>query len=90
MEVETTDSAQYERFLAMFSGAPSYEKRPVLIEYNDRLIAASLYGYPHGESSNNSSGMDGHTCLYFKGSVAHKTLIPDAEHDKNILTATGN
>ncbi len=80
-EVETDTNADYKKFLKAFGGATSFEKRAVTVTIGEKIFAASLFGWPHDHDSIPNNGMEGHTCLYFKGSVSDVMGLPDTEHD---------
>ena len=66
-EMECADSFNAGIFREVFGGEYNYSKRPVIISINGRSIAASLYGWPHGEDHYSGNEMDGHTCLFLTG-----------------------
>ena len=88
-EMECADSFNAGIFREVFGGEYNYSKRPVTISINGRSIAASLYGWPHGEDHYSGNEMDGHTCLFFDGSLSHVGGLPDAEHAEMIYQAAG-
>lgn len=88
MEIEPANAEQTARYLSIFSGAGSYEKRPCLIEYNGQIWAASLCGMPHGTATIPSNNCSGTLCLYFFDSTGHETSVPDIEHNANLLIAS--
>ena len=46
-----------ERYLAIFSGHSTLDKRPCIVEYGDRIIAASLCGWLHGGNERNTDAV---------------------------------
>ena len=88
MEIEPINAEETARYLAIFSGASSYEKRPCLIEYNGQIWAASLCGMPHGTATVSGNNCNGTLCLYFFDSTGHGTVLPDVEHSANLLLAS--
>ena len=88
MEIEPVNAEETARYLAIFSGAVSYEKRPCLIEYNGQIWAASLCGMPHGTATVAANNCSGTLCLYFFDSTGHDTVLPDIEHNANLLIAS--
>lgn len=88
-EMECADAFNAGIFREVFGGEYNYSKRPVVISIGDRSIAASLYGWPHGEDHYGGNEMDGHTCLFFDGSLSHVGGLPDAEHTEMIYQAAG-
>jgi hypothetical protein len=66
----------------------SWDRRAILVQYNDRLIPASMNGMPHGAGAL-QNGFPGHFCVHFYGSTTHKTPTPDLAHKLMILKAGG-
>lgn len=89
-EVECATSDDTGIFIESFGNEYNYSKRPVVIDINGRNIAASLFGYPHGEDHVSDNNMTGHTCLYFDGSISHVGNVTDIEHQKQIYVASGS
>lgn len=88
-EVECATDADTEVYKEVFGGEFNYSKRPVLINAGGTLIAASMQGEPHGDDSVAYNGMNGHSCLYFEGSLSHVGALPDTEHLKQVYVAAG-
>jgi peptidoglycan hydrolase-like protein with peptidoglycan-binding domain len=87
-EIETTAKADYTNFLKTFGGAATWEKRAVVVTIGVTNYAASLFGWPHGNDSVSSNGMEGHTCLYFSGCTSEVLGLSDSEHKDMIAKAT--
>lgn len=75
-------------------GGFSWERRPVIVEFNDRYLAASLAGMPHaGDSLDGvkNNGMNGVIDLHFRGSRRHKegniAAVVDPQHQAAINVA---
>ncbi|MDD3571780.1 MAG: peptidoglycan-binding domain-containing protein [Eubacteriales bacterium] len=51
-----------------YGGEWSWDRRPLLIRYQGRVLAASMNGMPHGFSTIKDNGMPGHFCIHFLGS----------------------
>ncbi|NLB61579.1 MAG: peptidoglycan-binding protein, partial [Clostridiales bacterium] len=88
-EMECTSSKDMEIFLQVFGGVVNYSKRPVVIGVSGKDVAASLFGFPHGTDTITNNDMDGHTCMFFQGSVSHVGGIADVEHQRQIYAASG-
>lgn len=88
-EVECESAADTAMMLEVFGGEFNYSKRPMLFKLNDKLIAASMQGQPHGEDYVSRNEMSGHMCLYFEGSLSNVGKLPDAEHIKQLYIAAG-
>lgn len=88
-DVEPVTNKDNVAYVNSFGGIASWEKRPVLVKLNNKLYAASLFGWPHGTDTISDNGMQGHTDLYFTGSLSDVSNLPDAEHEAKITRATG-
>ncbi len=89
-EMECLSSEDTNALKEVFGNDFSFMKRPALIIINSKYIAASLQGYPHGTDSVINNDMNGHICLFFSGSLSHVGMLPDVEHETQILRASGN
>lgn len=87
MECNTADDTAV--YLACFGGDFTYFKRPFVITINGQLIAASLQGWPHGNSRIAGNDMPGAACMYFDGSLSHVGALPDTEHSAQVYKAAG-
>jgi peptidoglycan hydrolase-like protein with peptidoglycan-binding domain len=92
-EVETATKADTKNFLKTFDKDAgktyTWEKRAVTVEVGGKTFAASIFGWPHGESTISGSDMPGHVCLYFSGSFSDIYGIKDPEHDAMVQKAAG-
>lgn len=89
-EVECSTVEDTAAFLEVFGGEFNYSKRSMVFQLNDdTFIAASMIGSPHGSDAVPGNDMDGHTCLFFDGSLSHVGMITDVEHQKQIYIAAG-
>lgn len=88
-EMEPRDEAQLAGFKAICGDEYNYLKRPVVVLINDNEIAASIQCWPHGEKVIAESGMEGHVCLYFDGSISNVGKLPDVEHNETVHKAAG-
>ena len=65
----------------------NFSRKPMLLRINSHtFIPASLYTYPHGYTTDETSIL-GHFCLYFYGSTTDKTNSHDSKHDKTVKIA---
>ncbi len=60
----------------------SWRRRPMLVLYNGRVYACSIYSEPHGDDTISSNDYDGQFCLHFYGSKTHGTDRVDEDHQK--------
>jgi hypothetical protein len=88
-ELESASESDLEAFKAICGSEYNYLKRPVLIDIDGRLIAASIQCWPHGAEQIGDNGMDGHVCLFFDGSLSDVGDLPDVEHTENVYKAAG-
>lgn len=82
MEISPATAEDMDRYLAIFAGRSSMEKRPCVVEFNGKIIASSLCGWLHG--SDNAQTL----CLYFFGSTAEDSSMEDQEHNANLLLSS--
>lgn len=60
----------------------SWRRRPMLVLYNGRVYACSIYSEPHGDDTIASNNYEGQFCLHFYGSKTHGTDRVDEDHQK--------
>lgn len=58
----------------------TWKRRPMLVLYNGRVYACSIYSEPHGSDTIANNNFDGQFCLHFYGSKTHGTNVVDADH----------
>lgn len=88
-EMECSTAADTAMFLTCFGGAFNYSKRPMVMQLDGRMVAASMQGEPHGDDAVAGNDMDGHVCVYFSGCTSHVGSLPDVEHLTQIRKAAG-
>lgn len=80
-DVEPIDQANTDIFYKVYRYNWSWARRPVWVEIKpDFWVAASINGYPHGNSYIKNTGMNGHTCIHFLLSKTHGTKRVDEGH----------
>lgn len=72
---------------AVYGGAWSWRRRPILVKYNGHVYAASMNGMPHGTQTIKDNGFGGHFCIHFTGSKTHGTKKVDKDHQNAVQTA---
>ncbi|MBS4173042.1 hypothetical protein [Bacillus sp. FJAT-49736] len=72
----------------IYNGQWSWRRRAILIQSQNKLIAASMHGMPHGAGALDN-GFRGHFCIHFKGSVTHRSERSDLSHQVMIHKAGG-
>ncbi len=68
-------------------GGWSWRRRAILVKYDGHVYAASMNGMPHGTSTINGNGFDGHFCIHFYKSKTHGTDKVDGEHQNMVDSA---
>ena len=89
-DVEPVKPEDTEVLRKIFGGEWSWERRPVVVQIQDRLLAASITGMPHGENVNGhiyDNNFAGHFDIHFRGSRRHKDNAVDEQHQNMIEQA---
>ena len=87
-DVEPIDRENTEIFHSIYDYEWSWARRPVWVEVTkNNFVAASINGYPHGNSYIENTGMDGHTCIHFLLSKTHGTKRVDEDHQAAVAYA---
>lgn len=74
----------------VFGGQWSWDRRPAILIFNGRAIAASMAGMPHGNSQDiYGNDFDGMFDLHFLNSRTHGTDRVDPEHQAAVREAAG-
>lgn len=87
LDAEPLTAGDTAKLLEVYGGEWSWNRRPVIISYNGRLIAASMNGMPHGEQSITDNNFDGQFCIHLTGSKTHGSSKVDADHQAAIQEA---
>ncbi|MEW6662699.1 MAG: LysM peptidoglycan-binding domain-containing protein [Bacillota bacterium] len=72
-----------------FGGQWSWSARAVLLEVNNRVLAASINGMPHSIQTISNNDFPGHFCLYFFNSRTHTTNTIPPDYQAMVLKAAG-
>ena len=89
-DVEPVAAADAASLRAIYGGAWSWARRPVLVTLPDGArVAASINGMPHGGGAISGNAFSGHFCVHFLGSEVHRNDKIDERHLIAILTAAG-
>jgi hypothetical protein len=72
----------------IYNGKWSWKRRAIIVQYEDKWIAASMHGMPHGAGAL-PNNFPGHFCIHFYGSTTHKTNEMDLSHKLMVLKAAG-
>jgi len=80
LDAEPLTAADTAIMRRIYGGEFNYRRRPMLVLYNGRVYACSIYGEEHGDDTIASNGYDGQFCLHFYGSKTHGTDRVDEDH----------
>lgn len=72
----------------IYNGKWSWKRRAIIVKYNDKRIAASMHGMPHGGGALKNN-FPGHFCIHFYGSKTHRKNHMDLSHKLMVLKAAG-
>lgn len=89
-DVEPLTSQDTATLRAIAGGEWTWERRPVWLEVNGRIIAASIHCYPHAGEHILDNGFDGHVCMHFLSSRTHDTNRVDEDHAACVQEAWNN
>ena len=73
----------------VWGGSYSWNARAVIIEVDNRRIAASASSMPHDIQYITNNNFTGHSDIHFFNSTRHKDGLLDKSHQANILKAAG-
>ena len=73
MDIEPLTEADTAVMKECYGGVWSWDRRPVVAEYNGRRLAASMNGMPHGASDQTifNNNFEGMVCVHFVDSHTH-------------------
>ena len=86
LDAEPASSKDTAAFKAIYGGTWSWDRRPILILYKNKVYAASMNGMPHGTTTIDND-FAGHFCIHFKNSKTHGTDVVDSDHQTAVKTA---
>jgi peptidoglycan hydrolase-like protein with peptidoglycan-binding domain len=87
LDAEPATSDDTAVFKSIYHGVWSWNRRPILILYKDKVYAASMNGMPHGTTTIDND-FDGHFCIHFKNSKTHDTEVVDPDHQAAVAVAS--
>jgi len=87
-DVEPITQEDTEALRRAYGGRWSWDTRPIWVAVDGRIFAASINGMPHGGSTNNNNGMNGHICIHFLNSRTHNgTRSHERDHQNSVQEA---
>ncbi|WP_449622405.1 hypothetical protein [Robertmurraya sp. Marseille-Q9965] len=72
----------------IYDGTWSWKRRAIIVLHENKKIAASMHGMPHGAGALKNN-FPGHFCIHFYGSTTHRRNFMDLSHKLMILKAAG-
>lgn len=72
----------------IYNGKWSWKRRAIIVISEEKKIAASMHGMPHGGGALKNN-FPGHFCIHFYGSTTHRTNFMDLSHKLMVLKAAG-
>ncbi len=87
MDVEPLTERDTGKLLDIYGGSWSWDRRPVILIADGRMIAASINGMPHGDEISTTNGFEGQFCLHTTGSKTHGSDKVDSGHQRCIEEA---
>ncbi|MBY0124543.1 hypothetical protein [Bacillus sp. S/N-304-OC-R1] len=87
-DVQPLNSRETKIMKDIYNGKWSWKRRAIIVIHNDKWIAASMHGMPHGAGALENN-FPGHFCIHFYGSTTHRTNFMDLSHKLMILKAAG-
>lgn len=70
----------------IYQGKWSWKRRAIIVIHDNKKIAASMHGMPHGAGALQNN-FPGHFCIHFYGSTTHRRNFMDLSHKLMILKA---
>ncbi len=89
-DAEPATTADTRTFQSVAGGAWTWDRRPIWLEVNGRVIAASMNCMPHEGQHIFDNDFDGHFCIHFFNSRTHDTDRIDEQHEACVREAWSN
>lgn len=89
-DAEPLTSRDTAEMLDICGGEWTWDRRPIWLEVNGRVIAASMNAMPHEGQHIQDNDFDGHFCIHFYNSRTHDTNRVDEEHAACVMEAWNN
>src|SRR5690606_24852959 len=88
-DVEPLTAEDSETLRTIYGGEWSWKRRAVVATIQDRAVAGSINGMPHGWGDLFDHQFEGHFCPHFAGSRGHTAWPVDGGHQLIVLKAAG-
>ncbi len=89
-DVEPVSASDTAVMKKMLGGNWSWNRRPIIVVYNGRYLAASMNGMPHSFDKISGNNFSGHFCVHFAGSKTHGSNRVDEAHQAAVEKAYAN
>ncbi|MCR8635565.1 hypothetical protein [Paenibacillus radicis (ex Xue et al. 2023)] len=73
----------------IYNGKWSWRRKAIIVQTEDKFLAASMHGMPHGGDGIPDNDFSGHFCIHFLGSTTHGSGNVDPEHQLMVYKAGG-
>ena len=80
LDAEPLTAEDTALMLNIYGGQWSWDRRPILLNYQGNVYAASMNGKPHGWEVIPGNDMSGHFCVHFFGARGDGSQRVDPEH----------
>lgn len=80
-------TAQDTAILKKIVGNWTWDRRPIWISFNGRVIAASMHSMPHMDNPTKSNNYPGHFCVHLYNSKVHETSRACPRHQSCVKQA---
>lgn len=87
-DVQPLTHSDTKMMKTIYNGKWSWRRRAIIVLTDDRMIAASMHGMPHGAGAL-QNGFPGHFCVHFFGSTTHGLKNQDPAHKIMVIKAGG-
>ena len=87
LDAEPLNAKATQTIKDVYGGNWSWERRAILVRYNDKVYAASMNGMPHGTTTVKGNEFNGHVCIHFTDSKTHETNKVDQLHQSAVKRA---
>ena len=87
LDAEPLTASDTSIMKAAYGGSFNYVRRAVLVKYNGKVYAGSMYGVPHGDQSIKNNNFNGQFCIHFSGSKTSGSGKVDSDHQAMVEKA---